>query len=230
VLGEAAARAVWKGLPAAAGIDLSGRMGYAGLTNPAQFVDFNASGKDLYKNLLMGLAGPSSSMMGNWVDAAAVAGADPAKALQMVMPKVLSDPLKALDRSDRGIISRSGQEIVPASELSAAQNTFKSFGFEATQVSDMYETRGAINAAKTRKADVRSALLRRYSEAKEAGKPTGDIMDDVAEFNRRNPRDRIQMSTLRQTIERRRDARKQLSYGARVTKRDTDVLEQVGVE
>jgi hypothetical protein len=225
-VGETAARALMKGLPAAVGVDLSSRMGQSNLTNPGQFIDWSKDGRDLYQNILMTLLGPASSLVANYFDAAKVASTDPTRALTMVMPKALADPIRAMDRADRGIVSRSGKELVAPDELEAAQNLLKALGFESTQVSDMYETRSATTAAKQRSQDVRNALIRRYNEAQQAGKPTGPIMDEIAGFNTRNPGAKITPRSLRESQRRSEVAGSRTS--SRTAAREQDVADQLG--
>jgi hypothetical protein len=225
--GETAARLIMKGAPAALGADLSGRLGYAGLTNPLQYADTNRDGRDAYASMLVSLGGPASAVMANWFDAAQVASTDPTRAWELVLPKVFSDPLKALARSERGVVSRAGDTLVAPEEMNVAQNLLRSIGVESTNVTDMYETRSSISAAKSEKADVRSSLIRRYIEAKKEG-DTSAVDDQIKEFNRRNPKDSILPKSIRQSekASTQRQGRGPLGLG----KRDADVLDQVGLE
>jgi hypothetical protein len=226
-IGEPAARTLMKGLPAALGIDLSGRLAAPSLTQQLRYAQGGKEGRDQFNAMLVAMLGPSAGMLANWYDAAAVADVDPARAWQMVLPKVFADPLRAIDRADRGILSRSGTQLVPPEEAGGFKALLKAAGFESTDVTDMYEQRAAFNEARQRAAAVRDTLLRRYAEARMAGKPVGEIMDDIAEFNRRNPSNRITPDTLRRSIEQRRKAQQETVNGVRIRRQDRDLVDQV---
>lgn len=231
VLGETGARLVAKGLPAAVGVDLSGRMGLGSLTNPLQFAQAGGKeGKDLYGSLLVAALGPASGMLANWFDAASLASTDPVRAWGAVLPKVFKDPLLAVDRTDRGITSRSGDTLVGEDEFGPLRTLLKSAGFETTDITDMFENRSAFQAAKGRADDVRRKLIRAYAEARKAGEPTGEIMDDIAGFNRRNPDNRITMATLQRGLQTRQQAAQQTRQGIRLRPQDTGVLDQLGMD
>jgi len=231
VLGETRARLVAKGLPAAVGVDLSGRMGLGSLTNPLQFAQIGGKeGKDLYGALLVAALGPASGMLANWFDAASLASTDPVRAWGAVLPKVFKDPLLAMDRTDRGITSRSGDTLVGEDEFGPLRTLMKGAGFESTDVTDMFDNRSAFQAAKGRADDVRRKLIRAYAEARKAGEPTGEVMDDIAGFNRRNPDNRITMVTLQRGLQTRQQAAQQTKQGIRLRPQDTGVLDQLGMD
>ena len=229
VLGETAARAVWKGLPAAMGIDLSQRMGMSSLTNPLPFVNWDKKGKDLFTEVLMGIAGPTASLGANYADAMSLASSDPTAAFTKVLPKVLADPLRAYDRGQRGIMSRSGQEIMGRDELSGLQDLLRAVGYETTDVTDMYENRSSINQTKADLKTVHDRLVRQYMEAKKDG-DVGDAMSDIRDFNSRNPHTKITLASLHAAAKSRAQSSKEMKGGARVGKRDIDVLDQVGLD
>lgn len=229
-LGEDIARLLWKGGPAALGVDLSQRLGMGSITNPGQFIDTSKDGRALFGNILIGLGGPSAAMMANWFDAASVASTDPMRAWQLAVPKVISDPLKAIDRENRGIVSRSGNELVSAEDFGAARAIAKTFGLESTDITDMYAQRAAVNNAKQAKDNVRRGLIRQYLEERNSGGDPGAIMDKILDYNARNPNDRITMSVINQSAQRRKDEQKDMVGGVSIKKRDRDVLDQVGSE
>jgi hypothetical protein len=227
-IGETAARALVKGLPAAAGVDLSTRMGMASLTNPGQFVDWSKDGRDLWANLMMSMGGPASAMVGNWFDAAKVASSDPARAWQLAMPKVFSDMLKGYDRANRGIVSRAGNEVVSPEEFNEAQIFLRSLGLESTKITDMYDKRASLNAAKGAKDEVRKRLIREYLEVQRSGDDAGPVLDRIYAFNTRNPNDRITYSSLRNSAKRKAENKADMVAGAVIGRRYRDVLDTVG--
>jgi hypothetical protein len=226
-LGETTAQLLWKGAPAAMGIDLSQRMSMS--FEPLPFVDWNKSGRDLYSNILVNLGGPASAMMANWFDAASVAGKDPAKAFTLAMPKVLADPVRAYQMADQGIRSRAGDELISPEEFNSAQVYLRGLGFQPTKVADMYEKRSAINAAKARQREVRNTLIQQFKDARRKNDDTTDVMRKIAEFNERNPANRITQVTLIQSLRRDQQSKQRMVGGAIVSPREADVLGRVGL-
>lgn len=227
-VGETVARAITKGLPAAAGVDISGRLGMMSLTNPLMFANTEGKeGRDLVGATLLGLAGPAGGMMANWADAVAVADKDPVRAFQLALPKVFSDPLKAYDRADRGIQSRSGTTLVPESEFGLLEALVKTGGFETTDVTDMWQQRAAFNAAKTRQNDARNALVAKYVRAVRDGQATGSLRDEIVAFNRRNPANKITEQTLQESRRNKEKTDRETVGGVRAQKKDADLMDQL---
>lgn len=195
-LGEKMAQALVKGLPAAAGVDLSHRFGMGELSNPTR-LDLDAKlDKDMFSQIALGLSGPAMGMLANWADAYDAARTDPMHAWEKVLPTVVANPLKAFDRSERGIVSKSGKEVVAQQEFGATEAVLRSLGYESTNVTDTMERRVAFNAAEQRITDARSTLLRNFVDATLGGRDTGGVMDRITAFNSRNPMNRIDASEL----------------------------------
>lgn len=229
-VGETAAQALTKGLPAAAGADLSKRLGLSDLTDPLRVRQLQGKeGRDLIFAAMVGMFGPSASMLGNWGEALSTAGNDPLKAAQLALPKLMADPLRAYERAENGLRSKSGDQMIDREEFTPFDHFLRTMGFESTKVSDVYDTRAAVNRLKANQNDVRRNLIADYVQAQKDGEPTGKIMDQIAAFNRRNPSDRIEAKTLQEARKNRAKAATEMVGGARVGKRDRDVLDQLGL-
>jgi hypothetical protein len=178
----------------------------------------------------MGMAGPAVSMMANWADAYSVARTDPTRALEKVLPKALASPLQAYDRTQRGIVSQSGKEIVAQDEFNTTNTILKSLGFETTDTTDMFEKRGAFNQAQANVQDARQVLLQNITTAMQKGESTGPLMDKVIQYNTRNPMHRIDGTALANALKDRYKAAAMNVGGIPMyDKKSLDVLPRVGL-
>lgn len=228
-LGEPAARALVKGLPAAAGVDLSGRLGMGSLLDPFGVArDSTKQGKDWVAEKVLALAGPAPSLVANYAEALAMAATDPVRAATTAMPKFMADPLRAMDRANRGITTRGGDTLVAPEELGLPSVLVRALGFETTSTSDMYENRAAFNEMRQNKADTRKALIADFVRARLEGSDVADARSEVAAFNARHPSDRISPGQLEQAVQRQRRDNREMKNGVRATKRDADVVEKLG--
>ena len=226
-VGETAARALWKGLPAAAGVDLSNRIGQGQLLNPMAFAkDQGKEGGDWVAANLFALAGPAPSMVANWADAAVVAKTDPLKATQMALPKVVGDLLRAYDRAERGVTTRRGDELISPDEFGPLGVAMRAVGFESTDVTDMYDKRTAFNDAKQNRDDARKAIIAEYVSLRRSGESPADLLEKVRGYNERHPTDRITQSQLVQAVARQRQDARSLVGGLRVKARDQELAQK----
>ena len=226
-VGETAARALWKGLPAAVGVDLSNRIGQGQLLNPMAFAkDQGKEGGDWVAANLFALAGPAPSMVANWADAAVLAKSDPLKAAQMATPKVVGDVLRAIDRADRGVASRKGDTLISPDEFGPLGVAMRAVGFESTDVTDMYERRTSFNEAKANRDDARKAIIAEFVKARQSGESPDSLLDQVRGYNERHPDERITQSHLQQAVVKSRRQASELSNGLRIQKRDRGLAEQ----
>ena len=230
VLGDTVADSLIKGLPAGvAGVNVSNRIGMGDLGNPTAFVRDGLQGREWWQASLVGMLGPAASMVGNWAEAAALAADDPIKAAGTALPKVIADGLKAYDASTGGVRTRSGNVLVPAEEFTGWQTAVRGLGFQPTELTNMYERRAAFERAKQNRDEARNRLIRKYVEAKAGGGDVAAVQEKITGFNERHPDARITFSTLRKAEVSRRQYQKDLVDGVRVTKRDRELAERMGV-
>ena len=227
-VGETVAQGLMKGMPAALGADFSGTLGQSTILNPLAYADTSKDGRDLLANLALAAAGPSAALMANYLDAAKVSASDPARAWELVLPRFARDPVVAWNRSERGIVSRGGDSLVPQEELGSVQLMAKALlGIESPDVGDMYDQRSSLAKAKANLNQTRGDLIRRAVEARRSG-DSESVDEAIQGFNERNPRMRITQKTVSEALTRRR-ATAGAASGVRLKPRDADVLDQVGL-
>jgi hypothetical protein len=214
-----------KGIPAAAlDTDVSGRLGMGSILNPVAFAGQGKEGKDWVASAALSLLGPSASMVANWADALTLAKSDPIKAMQTAMPKVLADPIRAMDRANRGVTNRKGVELISPDEFGPLSDAMRAIGFESTTVTDMYDKRSAFMAAKKGRDDARQVLI------KEGLQDRAAASEDIAGFNERNPDNRITGATLLAAAKAKRTQMKEMRSGVQVKKQDKALASEYGLE
>lgn len=234
-VGETTARAIMKGLPAAAGLDLSQRLGMGSMSNPFEFArtNPNQSGQEWMAANLLALAGPWASIAANLVDAVdAATGGQYVEAAKRAMPKVVSDLLKAYERADQGITSRRGEVLLSKEEIGDWGWLSKALGFESTSVADMYELRSAVKEKSRAVSDARSEITRAYALARRRGDGMADVQERVQEFNARNPEFAIKPRDLVQAYRRLLEAERAdrlARSGSAKKKADQAAMDQVGL-
>lgn len=230
-VGETAARAIMKGLPAAAGLDLSGSMGQQGLLNPFAFANTQGkTGADWAAAMMFSLAGPAPALLAKGFDSArALQEGDPMKAAQLALPRTASAVVKAIDMHQRGITDKRGQTLMSPDEVGGGDAVLRSLGFQATAVGDMYDARNAFYNSKAAAGDVRKRLLRDMVRARDSGEDATSIREDITEFNSRHPNVQIKPKDVNAAIQEARKAAREMKGGVRVRKQDQALATELGL-
>ena len=221
--GRDAALLLAKGLPAYLGADLSQRVGMAELANPIPFVQRGATGASTVANVLYAAGGAPVGMIGTMYDGlVAMANGDTLKGVEKIIPvKMMKDALRMYRYTDEGLTDRRGNVILPPEKFDTIDLALRGMGFTPTIESEYYAANEAVQSAKTAATDVRTRLIRQYSEARMRGEPVDDIRQDIAQFNQRHPEQsvRITESTLLKALNARRQmAAQRNEAGVRISK------------
>ena len=182
---------IWaKGLPRAAGFDMSSRVGIDNLLiwsqgQPAETLE------ESFKNKLVELAGPMWGGFGKNF----FAGLDQMLEGQVtrgagrMLPKGIADLVRAYDMKVNGVTTRSGEAIVSPDDIGWGAAFTQAYGFQPAakvQATDRYYGQKGYDIAK--KA-ARTALMRQYQR--------GDASsEDIVDWNRRNPEYEIKARQL----------------------------------
>jgi hypothetical protein len=222
-LGKDMALLVAKGLPAYLGADLSKRVGMGDIANPIPFVQRGQTGQSTVANVLYAAGGAPVGMVGTMYDGiVAMANGDVMKGMEKVIPvKAVKDALRTYRYADEGMTDKRGNVILPPEKFDAWDLTLRGMGFAPTKESEYYAANAAMQTAKTAATDVRTSLLREYSEAKLKGESTQEVDAKIVEFNERHPEKgvKIDMSTKLKSVQaRRKMAAERTESGLRVGK------------
>lgn len=230
--GETFATAVTKGLPAAAGVDVSGRMGLGSIASVAPYADDRKEGRDMVAAYWIALTGgPAAGMAANWAEALKAAGqGDFVKATTFAAPKALADIVRAGAYQAKGLTDSRGNNILQPEDIGAASTAIKAFGFQPAEIGRMYDQRSAFFEAKQNRNDARAKLLQDFARARMAGDDVSGVKEQVQGFNERHPDDRITIGNLEQAVVKRRQQERSLRNGVPVGKREKALAESLGVE
>ncbi len=232
VLGEAGATAVMKGIPAAMGVDVSGKVGLGSVASIAPYADDRKEGREMVKEyfaVMMG--GAALGMAMNWAEAGkAAAAGDFLKATSFALPAALANPVKAVGYATQGMVDSRGNEVLAADEMSASSTLIKAVGFQPTEVARVQDQRRAFYEAKGNRDDARRKLLADFARARNNGEDTQAVREEVAGFNARHPDARITPATLEKAVAQARLRARSMRHGVPVGKHDRALAEELGVE
>lgn len=132
---------IMRGAPTVVGMDLSGKIGAGTMLSIMPFSNADLStnaGRAEALGTLMG--GAALGMTTRMVDGLGlVANGDYYKGIERIMPKGVSDALKAGRQGAEGLTRRNGDVILPDSEISTLDTVFTALGVPAVQQAVTYE-------------------------------------------------------------------------------------------
>lgn len=218
-------RLMTKGLPAAAGYDLSQRMSLGTMYQ----TDFKTDTPEALLGSIVSNFGGATLGLG----VSAMSGlrhfaeGNTSKALESVLPKAVKDIMRAYRYADEGVTTRRGVELLKPSDMTPAELFMQGLGFQATKINEQYE---ADTVARTieRTAEKQKELLSLKFVNADSAEERKAVMEDVAEYNKRHPEKRITMSSLLQAKQRQRMSSARIqAYGVDVQKPTPKILDAV---
>jgi hypothetical protein len=229
--GEAFARGVASGIPAALGVNVSAKLGSGNIFDVAPFVDDRKEGRDMVAAYWMAsTAGAAGGQVANFAEAIKQAKAgDYAKAATFMLPKVAADVMRATNYQTEGLRDSRGNTILHPDDISTAESAMKAFGLQPEDISRTYDQRTGFFAARQARNDARAKLIADYARTKIDGGDVSDLREKIAGFNSRHPDDRIAPGALPVAVQKRREFERNLRNGVPVGKRDRALAEEVGV-
>lgn len=184
------AKAILRGTPTMAGVDLSERLGQGDLLGRFGMTERASRGREMAqdptKELMLSLMGPA---VGLFTDAAK--GVDLIrqgrldKAMETVPVKGLADLTRAMNMARTGVENRAGDVLVAADELAAGDVALRAVGFTPLSMSELQQERGAIARFEDRVQDKWGQITRRLYRARMVGDEDG-MQEAVAEMQKFN--------------------------------------------
>ena len=200
-----------KGAPYAAGVDVS-RAGYSPVIPVDEmwklYQDPHSGQKDWYSLIGKTLGGaPTDLLFKNVIGAASKAFVDgePMKALEMLTPKAfgLNDAVRAFNYANSGVTTAYGNTVVPKEEITTKDKVIRFLGFTPSSVAEAQAKRHAGSfSSSVVKAD-KYELLDSYAKAALAGKDMTAIVQQIIQFNKKNPADALTKASLIGSVKRR---------------------------
>lgn len=133
---------ILKGAPAAAGLDLSGKLGMGQMLSILPFADTDIKDRAGYNALVTAMTGPLFGGLGpKGADALGYMDqGDYYKALEKVLPNGLGTALKTYRESTQGVTNKAGEQMIAPEDVSLP--IVKLLGFTTTQDADRYFMQG----------------------------------------------------------------------------------------
>lgn len=163
-VGPEAAEVIAKGLPRAAGLDLSSRIGLNGLIFMKDLRDFESRTLTGYAGEFI-LGAPGGMVATALGSVGSAMDGDYGRALEGVTPKGIRDGLRTARFLEDGITTRRGERIDGNREFDTSEIVMMALGFTPAAVAETYERRDAVQgAARTFNAQ-RVQLMRQWRQA-----------------------------------------------------------------
>lgn len=225
-----------KGIPAALGVDMSSRIGSGSILSPIFQMPNAQTGQEWVGGLSAALFGAAGGTVAGWADAVMVSKDNPAMAIEKVLPAGIRGMFQSINREyiSGGMTDRRGNVIIGADELGGTDFLARVLNLgESTQVSNMYDQRGAVMSTDQKRTALRSRLMREYNRARLDRDPEGmtAARKEIDEFNARNPKGvKILGANLTSTYRQEQQRRKEMQGGMRVRERNQDLAEFYGAQ
>jgi hypothetical protein len=166
-LGPEWANIIMRGAPTVVGMDLSGKIGAGNMLSIMPFSNADLStnaGRAEALGTLMG--GAAFGMTSRIIDGLGlIASGDYYKGVERVMPKGVSDALKAGRQGAEGMTRRNGDVILPDSEISALDTAFTALGVPAVEQAVTYERQNRMRDLTKNFQDRTTRIKNDYAKA-----------------------------------------------------------------
>jgi hypothetical protein len=166
-LGPEWANMIMRGAPTVVGMDLSGKIGAGNMLSIMPFSDADLStnaGRAEALGTLMG--GAAFGMTSRIIDGLGlIASGDYYKGVERVMPKGVSDALKAGRQGAEGMTRRNGDVVLPDSEINALDTVFTALGVPAVEQAVTYERQNRMRDLTKNFQDRTTRIKNDYAKA-----------------------------------------------------------------
>ena len=212
IFGPELGEVISRGVPRAAGIDLSNRVGLGNMLAVPELTSFDAKGVvNMVGLAALGAGGQDASEIG--MGLGAMLRGDVTEGLKLMAPRVLRDAMKAAKLAGKGVVTPRGQVIIPAEQLTMKDILSQAVGFQPARVAEAREARNAVSSRMMEARERRTKLANKWLEADPADR--SGLMDNIREWNQANPGFTLTVAQLLQMQKDRGKAAK-TDYGLRV--------------
>jgi len=226
LFGQKAGEIIARGLPHAAGIDLSSRMGLDSLMGPFGEPRSNDA-QDWKAYAFDNLSGAPVGLVADWAKGIGdLASGDFTRAAERLVPlKVLSDSIKSYRTLTEGSVSeRTGKQVMSPYTLGEAAT--RAIGFGPSRESESFERSGSYYRQQTHLEDTRSQFQKDWVAATPAAK--GRIWQNVVKWNKSvAPEARLSIKDMRSYQKRLENDKKDTVEGIRAKKREKTMLKNI---
>jgi len=188
---EAVRTALARGVPAALGADISGRVSLSNLLFMGRNQANQYISRDSMAANLLAIAGPIGSTVGNVADGIGryQKTGDVRHIIKGAAPKLLRDVYNTYEISTKGVLAVNGDPLMAPEELSPFEYFSLSMGFSPSSRNEMYLRRNAVKRVEGMWGNRRGKLRRQWLSADAVGK--GQIMQQIREYNAQAPQSQL---------------------------------------
>lgn len=168
--GEDMAQVIMRGTPTAMGLDLSGKVGMGNALSILPFTDMELSRKGVAEmgfGVLAGATGGMAMKIGDGLGD--IKRGDYYRGIEKLVPKGLSDMMKAAREADEGVTRKNGDVLLSADEINAAQSFAKAIGLPISQDTIRRMKTNALYETKTSFEEKATSIKNDYIKAQKSG-------------------------------------------------------------
>jgi hypothetical protein len=124
------------GVPAALGVNLSGKLGMGNVASILPFTDVDLTSRSGYEKVLVGLMGPFfGGLAPKFIDGAGmIAKGEYYKGLELLAPNGIGNAMKGLRFANEGVTMRNGDVVLKPEEISMLDAAFQAVGLPTTTI------------------------------------------------------------------------------------------------
>jgi hypothetical protein len=223
-MGPKAAEVMAHGLSRLTPWDISSRVALNKLILPD--IQEGIEGQPLWEKIVTAAVGPVAGIGGGFFKGMAEMGQGQyQRGLESMLPVALKGPIKAMRFEDEGVVDKTG--VVIKDEVGLAGLIGQASGFRPSEVALATEGKTAIYQADRALTERRGNLVRQYALARMNDDREGvqDALEQVRQFNEKNPNRRVTMPNLMQSVRNRQRRIDDAEQGVYLPKNRRDALE-----
>ena len=178
---EAVADLLLKGVPAALGVDLSGKLGMQNVASILPFADGDLTSRAGAEKILVGIMGPTANLGLKLADSLGMmTKGEYYKGLELALPNGIGNAMKGYRFATEGITMRNGDLVMKPEEVSLLDAAFQAVGLPTAPITDrQYTQRVVMEFDKfyaARSSDIKSSYVQasRNSDSEGMGEARTD--------------------------------------------------------
>lgn len=223
VFGKTAGELISRGLPHALGFDVHRRVSLNNLLEMPELSDFGKKGiGEALMHLVTGATG--ENLTNAMAGAEKLFQGDFGGAAKAYLPRIVRDPMKAIELASHGVVDSKGHTILPAQKLTPYDIGLQAAGFQPSRVSETREGRSAVLEAREERTAERSHLETRWLEGNPSERAAA--WQAIVAYNAANPTARITRDQLLQ--QEKASKKSSATYGLRLPRAQTRDLMHAG--
>ena len=231
MLGEAGGRAVAKGLPTLANLDVSGSVGLGNIMSIFPYTKEKSSYREQGLEYMAQFFGPAGGVASDFLEGLdQMQAGNVQKGVEKMLPRTLRNLVKAERLGAEGLTTKAGNEVMGADKFDALDVFNAAAGLPNAKVNDLYKAKQFVEDQKSARTDVRNGLIKDMLSAEKDNDRDAmtSVQQDIDQFNSRHPDDRITRSTIIKSRQARAQYQKELdSSGVRIGKRERELKDSL---